>query len=104
MPDLIPFPVQEPHGAALTVVANDTPAAAPIESLQEQADDVILQSLFTRQCRVSKIAHLMAQLLYRARSIWIGSGTMPWKRLTPMQQHGYVREIQQLITKAKGEQ
>lgn len=70
---------------------------------QEQADDVILQSIFERQCKVSLMAEGMAETLYRARSLWIGGGTIPWSELDAARKREYRREVEALITKARGE-
>jgi hypothetical protein len=72
-------------------------------STQEQADDVLLQSLFDRQCRVSVLIVAMAKQLYAARSLWIGGGTIPWDELTSPRKAAYMTEVEHLIKSVKGE-
>lgn len=71
---------------------------------QEQADDVLLKSVFERQCRVSILIVAMAKQLYNARSIWIGGGTIPWDELSSPRRAAYMTEVENLIKKAQGEQ
>jgi len=98
---LIPFPQSsEPDGAALAVVATDTSAASPIESLQEQADDALLADL-QRRALITDGIDGMAQLLYRLRAVYIGGMCLPWGLLTEGQRTGYKAEIEQLIKEIK---
>ena len=63
---------------------------------QAQADDLLLQSVTHRQWSVAlQVCHL-AEALYQARTEWIGGG-LPWSELTPGQQHGYRREMEELV-------
>jgi len=72
-------------------------------SAQEQDDDLILQGVFERQCRLSLMVEGMAETLYRARSLWIGGGTIPWSELTVDRKVAYRQEVEALVRKAVGE-
>lgn len=71
---------------------------------QERADDVLLNTVFERQLRVSLLVEAMAETLYRARSLWIGGETLAWSDLTVGQKRLYRTEVERLVTTAKGEQ
>lgn len=75
----------------------------PFPSVQEQADDVVLQAVFKRQCEVSLMVEEMAERLYLARSKWIGGGTIPWSELTVGRKLHYRQEVEALVKKAIGE-
>ena len=71
---------------------------------QEQADDVILKAIFRRQCKVSLAVIAMARQLYETRSAWIGGNTIPWEGLSVLRRASYMREVEDLVKKAKGEE
>ncbi len=71
----------------------------PEDELTDRVNDALLRSVLNRQLAISAAAIALAELLYNARALWVGS-EMPWDDLTPQQKHGYVREMEALITVA----
>ena len=39
----------------------------------------------------------IAEMLYQARSYWIGGDTLPWRELTAQQKYAYRLEVEALI-------
>ena len=66
----------------------------------DRADDLLLQHVFQRQVLLSAMAAQMANVLYRARCLFVGSA-MTWDELTPLQRQGYLTEIETLIKEVK---
>lgn len=75
----------------------------PFTTADEQADEFLLTDVFARQDALQDGYVAMAESLYRMRALWIGGLAMPWGLLTDGQRQGYIWEVRDLVTKAKGE-
>lgn len=75
----------------------------PTRSLDEQAADLLLTSLFEKQRQMADLELAIAEMTYRARAIFIGGMCLPWSLLTKGQRAGYVLEAKSLIQKGRGE-
>lgn len=71
--------------------------------LQDQADEIVLADMFKRQDRLKDRFSAIAEMVYITRCDWIGNMCLPWGMLTDGQRQGYINEVRNLITKAKGE-
>ena len=65
--------------------------------LQEQADEMVLAAVLDRQRVLEDLELAIAEMLYRARAIWIGGQCLPWGLLTQGQRDGYRMEAKRLI-------
>jgi len=63
-----------------------------------------LTRVWENKRQLDDLIDAQAQMLYRARALWIGGQCLPWGLLTNGQRNDYRTEIHALITKAKGEQ
>jgi hypothetical protein len=70
----------------------------------DDEDTLILTSIFNRQREVDELVDAGAQVLYRARAVWVGGVLLPWGMLSAWARESYRREVEQLVKKAKGEQ
>ena len=61
------------------------------------ADDRVLPDVLDRQRVLADLELSIAEMLYRARTIFIGGMCLPWRLLTPGKQREYVREAKALI-------
>ena len=64
---------------------------------QEQADEMVLAAVLDRQRVLADLELAIAEMLYRARAIWIGGMALPWTVLTKGQREGYRMEAKRLI-------
>lgn len=56
-----------------------------------------------RQLQVSLFVSDIAERLYHARCLYIGGSFHEWHELTPGQQQAFRKEVEALITSAKGD-
>ena len=68
--------------------------------VQEQADEMVLAAVLDRQRVLADLELAIAEMLYRARSVWINGLTIPWGMLTDGQRAGYRMEAKRLIQEA----
>jgi hypothetical protein len=64
----------------------------------------LLTRIWENKRQLDDLIDAQAQMLYRARALWIGGQCLPWGLLSNGQREGYRAEIHDLIKKAKGEQ
>ena len=79
------------------------PVIGMTPDLQEQADEMVLAAVLDRQRVLNDLELAIAEMLYRARAIWIGGMALPWTVLTQGQREGYRMEAKTLIQKGRGE-
>ncbi len=72
--------------------------------LDMPAEQDSLENIFHRREDLKETVDAQAELLYRARALWIGGVLHPWGLLTNGQRDGYRQEIWDLVQKARGEQ
>ena len=80
---------------------SDMPVIWMTPDLQEQADEMVLAAVLDRQRVLADLELAIAEMIYRARSVWINGLTIPWGMLTPGQRAGYRMEAKALIQEAK---
>ena len=64
----------------------------------------LLTRIWERHRQLEDVIDGQAQMLYRARALWIGGQCLPWGMLTNGQRNKYRAEIHKLITQAEVEQ
>jgi hypothetical protein len=60
-------------------------------------DTSLHTNIFNRDREIDELIDANAQMLYLARSLWIGGQCIPWGLLSSGARNGYRREIESLV-------
>ena len=68
-----------------------------MQDTQEQADEMLLADVLDRQRVLADLEIAIAEMVYRARAIYLGGMLLPWGTLSKGQRAGYVMEAKRWI-------
>ncbi len=67
----------------------------------DDQDTSLHTNVFNRDREIDELIDANAQMLYRARSLWIVGQCIPWGLLSSGARNGYRREIASLVKEAQ---